>query len=99
MREGQFDPLHIGGAEIIEMHHEKKLDALAGFFALGFLADNERVSFHWPLPGYLALTVLAPAVLATWPALFCFVATRCLRLAAADCLRERPRKCMPRCPS
>ena len=43
---------------------------LAGFFALGFLADNERVSFHWPLPGYLALTVLAPAVLATWPALW-----------------------------
>lgn len=39
---------------------------LAGFFALGFLADTERVSFHWPLPGYLALMVLAPAVLAAW---------------------------------
>ena len=39
---------------------------LAGFFALGFFADTERVSFHWPLPGYLALMVLAPAVLATW---------------------------------
>ena len=26
-----------------------------GFFALGFFADVERVSFHWPLPGYLPL--------------------------------------------
>lgn len=32
-----------------------------GFFALGFFADVERVSFHWPLPGYLALLVIAPA--------------------------------------
>lgn len=40
---------------------------LAGFFALGFFADTERVSFHWPLPGYLALMVLVPAVLSTWP--------------------------------
>ncbi|HZH44923.1 MAG TPA: glycosyltransferase family 39 protein [Lysobacter sp.] len=38
-----------------------------GFFALGFFADNERVSFHWPLPGYLALLPLAPRVLAAWP--------------------------------
>lgn len=37
-----------------------------GFFALGFFADTERVSFHWPLPGYLALLPLLPAVLATW---------------------------------
>lgn len=40
---------------------------VAGFFLLGFFADNERVSFHWPLPGYLALLPLAPAVLALWP--------------------------------
>ncbi|GAB3743042.1 ArnT family glycosyltransferase [Lysobacter olei] len=41
-----------------------------GFFVLGFVADNERVSFHWPLPGYLALLPLLPATLATWsPAL------------------------------
>lgn len=40
---------------------------VAGFFALGFFADSERVSFHWPLPGYLALLPLAPAALATWP--------------------------------
>ena len=40
---------------------------VAGFFALGFFADTERVSFHWPLPGYLALLPLLPAVLASWP--------------------------------
>ena len=38
-----------------------------GFFALGFFADNERVSFHWPLPGYLALLVVVPLLLRTWP--------------------------------
>ncbi|MDR0181366.1 ArnT family glycosyltransferase [Lysobacter arvi] len=38
-----------------------------GFFALGFFADTERVSFHWPLPGYLALLPLVPAVLTSWP--------------------------------
>src|SRR5690606_7637898 len=38
-----------------------------GFFVLGFFADTERVSFHWPLPGYLALLPLLPAVLARWP--------------------------------
>lgn len=39
-----------------------------GFFGLGFFADTERVSFHWPLPGYLALLPLMPAVLSRWPA-------------------------------
>ena len=38
-----------------------------GFFALGFLADTERVSFHWPLPGYVALLPLLPALLQRWP--------------------------------
>ncbi len=37
------------------------------FFVLGFFADTERVSFHWPLPGYLALLFLLPAMLARWP--------------------------------
>ncbi|HVI58446.1 MAG TPA: glycosyltransferase family 39 protein [Luteimonas sp.] len=37
-----------------------------GFFGLGFFADTQRVSFHWPLPGYLALLPLLPAVLAGW---------------------------------
>lgn len=41
---------------------------LLGFFALGFFADTERVSFHWPLPGYLALLPLLPAWLSRWPA-------------------------------
>ncbi len=38
-----------------------------GFFGLGFFADVERVSFHWPLPGFLTLLPLVPAVLAGWP--------------------------------
>ncbi|MDQ3494037.1 MAG: glycosyltransferase family 39 protein [Pseudomonadota bacterium] len=38
-----------------------------GFFVLGFFADTERVSFHWALPGYLALLPLLPAMLARWP--------------------------------
>jgi 4-amino-4-deoxy-L-arabinose transferase-like glycosyltransferase len=37
-----------------------------GFFALGFFADTRRVSFHWPLPGYLALLPLLPALLDNW---------------------------------
>jgi 4-amino-4-deoxy-L-arabinose transferase-like glycosyltransferase len=40
---------------------------LLGFLVLGFFADVDRVSFHWPLPGYLALLPLLPAVLAAWP--------------------------------
>ncbi len=38
-----------------------------GFFILGFFADVDRVSFHWPLPGYLALLVAVPVQLRTWP--------------------------------
>ena len=38
-----------------------------GFFALGFFADTDRVSFHWPLPGYVALLIVAPLVLRGWP--------------------------------
>ena len=37
------------------------------FFVLGFFADRERTSFHWPLPGLLALVALVPAVLEAWP--------------------------------
>lgn len=40
---------------------------LLGFFALGFFADTQRVSFHWPLPGYLALLPLLPMLLDAWP--------------------------------
>ena len=38
-----------------------------GFFLLGFFADVERVSFHWPLPGYLALLIVVPLLLQKWP--------------------------------
>lgn len=38
-----------------------------GFFVLGFFADTERVSFHWPLPGFVLLLPLLPGVLVTWP--------------------------------
>lgn len=40
--------------------------AVAGYFALGFFADRERVSFHWPLAGWLVLVVAAPITLAQW---------------------------------
>lgn len=40
-----------------------------GWFVLGFFADSERVSFHWPLPGYLALLLAVPALLRSWPVL------------------------------
>lgn len=36
------------------------------FLFLGLFADDQRVSFHWPLSGWLALIVVAPVVLATW---------------------------------
>lgn len=39
---------------------------LSGFFALGFFADSERVSFHWPLPAYVALLPLTPLALSRW---------------------------------
>ena len=38
-----------------------------GFFVLGFFADTERVSFHWPLPGLVALLPLLPLALLRWP--------------------------------
>ncbi len=36
------------------------------FFLLGFFADVERVSFHWTLPGYLALLIGVPMILRRW---------------------------------
>jgi len=36
-------------------------------FGLGFFTDVERISFHWPLPGYLALLIAVPVVLNGWP--------------------------------
>jgi 4-amino-4-deoxy-L-arabinose transferase-like glycosyltransferase len=40
---------------------------VCGFFVLGFFADTERISYHWPLPGYVALLPLLPALLSSWP--------------------------------
>ncbi|WP_045767111.1 glycosyltransferase family 39 protein [Xanthomonas albilineans] len=37
-----------------------------GIFLLGFFTDVERVSFHWPLPGYLALLIATPVILNGW---------------------------------
>ncbi len=40
--------------------------AVPGYFVLGFFADSERVSFHWPLAGWLVLVIAAPMLLAGW---------------------------------
>lgn len=39
----------------------------AAIFSLGFFTDVERISFHWPLPGYLALLIAVPVILNRWP--------------------------------
>lgn len=41
--------------------------SVLGFFVMAFVSDSERVSFHWPLAGWVALACAAPAVLAAWP--------------------------------
>src|SRR5690606_25198937 len=38
-----------------------------GIFLLGFFTDVERVSFHWPLPAWLALLPMATLLLQAWP--------------------------------
>jgi hypothetical protein len=42
------------------------LVSVLGYFVLAFFADAERVSFHWPLAGWLALLCAAPPVWKTW---------------------------------
>ena len=39
---------------------------LAGLFVLGFFTDSERVSFHWPVPAYLALPPGAAMLIEGW---------------------------------
>jgi 4-amino-4-deoxy-L-arabinose transferase-like glycosyltransferase len=39
---------------------------LAGLFVLGFFTDDERVSFHWPVPAWLALLPAAAMRLDGW---------------------------------
>ena len=36
-------------------------------FVLGFFTDVDRISFHWPLPSYLALLVVVPVMAYRWP--------------------------------
>jgi 4-amino-4-deoxy-L-arabinose transferase-like glycosyltransferase len=40
--------------------------SVGGYFLLSFFTDTERVSFHWPLAGWLALLCAAPPVFARW---------------------------------
>jgi hypothetical protein len=40
--------------------------SVLGYFVLGFFADSERVSFHWPLAGWLTLAIIAPVFLSEW---------------------------------
>jgi hypothetical protein len=39
---------------------------LATYLLLGFVADRDRVSFHWPLQAWLPLLLVAPQVWAAW---------------------------------
>ena len=40
--------------------------SVLGYFILGFFADDQRVSFHWPLSGWLLLVIAAPVVMERW---------------------------------
>lgn len=57
-----------------------------GFFVLGFFADVERVSFHWPLPGYLALLVIVPMYWQRWRPLWRRLAWALLGIGLAGML-------------
>jgi 4-amino-4-deoxy-L-arabinose transferase-like glycosyltransferase len=41
--------------------------AVPALFVLGFFADRQRVSFHWPIFGWIVLACAAPTVLRRWP--------------------------------
>lgn len=60
--------------------HGIALVSVGGYFLLGFFADRERVSFHWPLAGWLALVAITPVVLLEWRRGF-----RALVYASAAC--------------
>lgn len=61
--------LRRGAETIAQWRYFAWLGALStlAFFVLGFFADVERVSFHWTLPGYLALLIGVPATFRVWP--------------------------------
>lgn len=50
------------------------------FFALGFVADNERFRWHWPFPAYL---IALPLLAARWPAVSARVRAVALATTAA----------------
>ena len=39
---------------------------LIGYFVLGLFADGQRFRVHWPLPAYLALSIVLPTLLHQW---------------------------------
>ena len=55
--------------------------SVLGYFLLGFFVDDTRVSFHWPLSGWLVLVIAAPVVMVRWP--------RAARLGVLACRRHR----------
>lgn len=42
------------------------LVAVLGYALLGLFADRQRVSFHWPLSGWVLLCCVSPVLLARW---------------------------------
>ncbi|MBP8098387.1 MAG: glycosyltransferase family 39 protein, partial [Arenimonas sp.] len=40
--------------------------SVLGYFLLGFFVDDTRVSFHWPVSGWLVLVIAAPVVAIRW---------------------------------
>ncbi len=57
-----------GGAQRVQWRYFALVGGVStlAIFVFGFFTDVERISFHWPLPGYLALLVVAQVVLAHW---------------------------------
>lgn len=56
-RRAEGGPWDIGAAMAVSF--------LAGYFVLGLFADDSRFRLHWPLPGYLPLLAVLPALLAS----------------------------------
>lgn len=71
-------PLLIGVAWRVGAQWRRQRDTRVALVAIGagglfliymlaaFFVDRERVSFHWPLPAYLPLLALAPALMQGW---------------------------------
>jgi hypothetical protein len=68
---------------------------VGAWFVLGFFADAERVSFHWPLAGWLALASAAPIVLARWPRFARILVWACAALGTAVVFAFLAATCVP----